>query len=134
MKLIIAEKLSVAMEIAKVVGAVKREEGFVARAAGYLVSRCVGHLVSLAMSETNTEKIQAKREAIKKIEDSIAKKQAKMELERQKIKNPEQEIEELAVFDIKNFAKEANMPITELRSVLQDLLSESSKKDQGGNT
>ena len=86
------------------------------------------------MSETNTEKIQAKREAIKKIEDSIAKKQAKMELERQKIKNSEQEIEELAVFDIKNLAKEANMPITELRSVLQDLLSESSKKDQGGNT
>ena len=133
MKLIIAEKPSVAMEIAKVVGSVKREEGFVA-GAGYLVSWCVGHLVSLAMSETNTEKIQAKREAIKKIEDSIAKKQAKMELERQKIKNSEQEIEELAVFDIKNLAKEANMPITELRSVLQDLLSESSKKDQGGNT
>ncbi len=83
---------------------------------------------------TNTEKIQAKRESIKKIKQSIEKKKEKIESEQQKIKKLEQEIEELAVFDIKNLAKEANMPITELRSVLQDLLSESSKKvDESGS-
>ncbi len=60
MKLIIAEKPSVAMEIAKVVGSVKREEGFVA-GAGYLVSWCVGHLVSLAMPETYEEKLKTWR-------------------------------------------------------------------------
>lgn len=47
MRLIIAEKPSVAGEIAKVVGATKREQGFLS-GSEYLVSWCVGHLVSLS--------------------------------------------------------------------------------------
>ncbi len=74
----------------------------------------------------NDEKIVGIRAAIKKLQADTDKHMAKVEINRQKIKKLEQEIEELAVFDIKSLAKEANMPITELRSVLQDLLLESS--------
>lgn len=54
MKLIIAEKPSVAMEIAKVVGASNREKGYL-EGGGYLVSWCVGHLVALATPEMYDE-------------------------------------------------------------------------------
>ena len=47
MKLVIAEKPSVAQSIAMVIGADKREDGYL-EGNGYLVSRCVGHLVELA--------------------------------------------------------------------------------------
>lgn len=47
MKLIIAEKPSVAKEIAKVVGSNNREKGFFS-GSGYLVSWCYGHLIELA--------------------------------------------------------------------------------------
>lgn len=50
MKLVIAEKPSVAGEIAKVIGATKREKGYLS-GNGYYVSWCVGHLIQSAMPE-----------------------------------------------------------------------------------
>ena len=44
MKLIIAEKPSVALAIAKVVGAKSKKDGYV-EGNGYMVSWCVGHLI-----------------------------------------------------------------------------------------
>lgn len=55
MQLIITEKPSVAQSIAKVLGAQKRQDGYL-EGNGYLVSWCVGHLVELAMPETYDEK------------------------------------------------------------------------------
>lgn len=51
MKTIIAEKPSVAKEIAHIVGADKREEGYM-QGNGYYVTWAFGHLVQLAMPET----------------------------------------------------------------------------------
>ena len=45
-RLVIAEKPSVAQSIAKVIGADKRQDGYL-EGNGYLVSWCVGHLVEL---------------------------------------------------------------------------------------
>lgn len=42
MKLVLAEKPSVAQSIAKVLGATKREDGYL-EGNGYVVSWCVGH-------------------------------------------------------------------------------------------
>ena len=50
MKLVLAEKPSVAQRIAKVLGANKREDGYL-EGNGYVVSWCVGHLVELAQPE-----------------------------------------------------------------------------------
>ena len=50
MKLVLAEKPSVALSIAKVLGATKREDGYL-EGNGYVVSWCVGHLVELAQPE-----------------------------------------------------------------------------------
>ena len=50
MKLVLAEKPSVAQSIAKVLGANKREGGYL-EGNGYIVSWCVGHLVELAQPE-----------------------------------------------------------------------------------
>jgi DNA topoisomerase-3 len=47
MKLIIAEKPSVGMSLAAVLGATERRDGYI-EGAGYVVSWCVGHLVRLA--------------------------------------------------------------------------------------
>ena len=46
-KLVVAEKPSVSMSYAKVLGATKRQDGYL-EGNGYLVSWCVGHLVELA--------------------------------------------------------------------------------------
>ena len=46
-KLVVAEKPSVAMSYAKVLGATSRQDGYL-EGNGYLVSWCVGHLVELA--------------------------------------------------------------------------------------
>ena len=46
-KLVIAEKPSVAMSIAAVIGAGERKDGYM-EGGGYLVSWCVGHLAGLA--------------------------------------------------------------------------------------
>ena len=51
MKTIIAEKPSVAKEIARIVGATKREEGYL-QGNGYYVTWAFGHLVQPAMPET----------------------------------------------------------------------------------
>lgn len=50
MKLVLAEKPSVAQSIAKVLGVAKREDGYL-EGNGYVVSWCVGHLVELAQPE-----------------------------------------------------------------------------------
>ena len=50
MKLVLAEKPSVAQSIAKVSGAAKREDGYL-EGNGYVVSWCVGHLVEPAQPE-----------------------------------------------------------------------------------
>ena len=57
MKLVIAEKPSVAQSIAKVIGADKREDGYL-EGNGYLVSWCVGHLVELAEPESYDERYE----------------------------------------------------------------------------
>ena len=46
-QLVIAEKPSVARSIAGVIGADKKQDGYM-EGNGYLVSWCIGHLVSLA--------------------------------------------------------------------------------------
>ena len=56
-KLVIAEKPSVAKSIAKVIGADKREDGYL-EGNGYIVSWCVGHLVELASPESYDEKYE----------------------------------------------------------------------------
>lgn len=55
MKLVIAEKPSVAQTIAKVIGATERQDGYL-EGNGYIVSWCVGHLVELAEPEYYDEK------------------------------------------------------------------------------
>ena len=56
-KLVIAEKPSVAQSIAKVIGADKREDGYL-EGNGYIVRWCVGHLVELASPESYDEKYE----------------------------------------------------------------------------
>lgn len=55
MKLVIAEKPSVAISIAKVIGATKKKGGYY-EGNGYKVSWCVGHLVQMANPESYNEK------------------------------------------------------------------------------
>ena len=50
MKLVITEKPSVAMTIAKVIGAKKRYDGYL-EGKGYIVSWCIGHLVEMVPPE-----------------------------------------------------------------------------------
>ena len=54
MKLVIAEKPSVAMSLAAVLGATERKDGYL-EGSGYLMSWCVGHLLELAQPETYKE-------------------------------------------------------------------------------
>lgn len=55
MRLVIAEKPSVAQSIAKVIGAYNRKDGYV-EGSGYIVSWCVGHLVGLAQADAYDER------------------------------------------------------------------------------
>lgn len=55
MRLVIAEKPSVAQSIAAVIGAKERKDGCL-QGGGYLVSWCVGHLVELAPADAYDEK------------------------------------------------------------------------------
>lgn len=57
MKLVITEKPSVAQTVAKVIGAYKREDGYI-EGSGYIVSWCVGHLVELAQPQDYDEKFE----------------------------------------------------------------------------
>ena len=54
-KLVIAEKPSVGMSIAKAIGATTHDEGFI-YGNGYIVSWCVGHLVGLANASSYDER------------------------------------------------------------------------------
>ena len=54
MKLVIAEKPSVGAAIAAVLGANKKRSGYF-EGSGYLVSWCIGHLISLAAAATYNE-------------------------------------------------------------------------------
>ena len=55
MKLVIAEKPSVAISIAKVIGANKKKDGYY-EGNGYRVSWCVGHLIQMANPDSYDEK------------------------------------------------------------------------------
>ena len=55
MKLVIAEKPSVAISIAKVIGATKKKDGYY-EGNGYRVSWCVGHLIQMANPDSYDEK------------------------------------------------------------------------------
>ena len=55
MKLVIAEKPSVAVTIAKVIGARTRKNGYY-EGGGYIVSWCVGHLIQMASPDKIDEK------------------------------------------------------------------------------
>ena len=54
MKLVIAEKPSVAMSLSAVLGANEKKDGYL-EGGGYLVSWCVGHLLELAQPEAYGE-------------------------------------------------------------------------------
>ncbi len=54
MKLVIAEKPSVAQAIANVLGAINKKDGYI-EGNGYMVTWCVGHLVGLASTESYNE-------------------------------------------------------------------------------
>ena len=54
MKLVLAEKPSVAMSLSKVIGANQRGDGYM-EGGGYLVSWCVGHLVELASPDRHSK-------------------------------------------------------------------------------
>ena len=54
MKLVLAEKPSVAQALSKVLGATRRGDGYL-EGNGYVVSWCVGHLVELAPPEAYGE-------------------------------------------------------------------------------
>ena len=56
-ELVIAEKPSVARSIAGVIGADKKQDGYM-EGNGYLVSWCIGHLVSLADAGTYDERFK----------------------------------------------------------------------------
>ena len=70
MKLVLAEKPSVAQSIAKVLGAAKREDGYL-EGNGYVVSWCVGHLVELAQPEVYDAKYS--KWAYRQLEDLYVK-------------------------------------------------------------
>ena len=55
MKLVIAEKPSVAQSLARIIGVTKRQDGYL-EGNGYLVSWCVGHLVELSAPERYDER------------------------------------------------------------------------------
>ncbi len=55
MKLVIAEKPSVAMALAKVIGAKQKKDGYL-EGGTYLVSWCVGHLIQMASPDAYDEK------------------------------------------------------------------------------
>ena len=55
MRLVIAEKPSVAQSLAKVIGANQKKDGYL-EGNGYIVSWCVGHLIELANPEYYDEK------------------------------------------------------------------------------
>lgn len=57
MQLVIAEKPSVGMALAKALGVTTKKDGYM-EGNGYIVSWCVGHLVSLADADVYDEKFK----------------------------------------------------------------------------
>ena len=57
MKLVIAEKPSVAQSIAKVIGATEKKDGYL-QGGDFLVSWCVGHLIELAEPQDYDKKYE----------------------------------------------------------------------------
>ena len=57
MQLVIAEKQSVGVALAKALGATDKKDGYI-EGNGYIVSWCVGHLVSLANADMYDEKFK----------------------------------------------------------------------------
>ncbi|MBQ2369398.1 MAG: DNA topoisomerase III, partial [Peptococcaceae bacterium] len=57
MKLVIAEKPSVARDIANVLGAKQKKNGYL-EGNGYQVTWCIGHLVQLADPESYDERLK----------------------------------------------------------------------------
>ena len=55
LKLVIAEKPSVAQSLAKVIGATNKKDGYL-EGNGFIVSWCIGHLIELADPEKYDEK------------------------------------------------------------------------------
>ena len=55
MKLVIAEKPSVAISIAKIIGATKKKDGYY-EGNGYRISWCIGHLIQMANPDSYDEK------------------------------------------------------------------------------
>ena len=55
MKLVISEKPAVAVSLSRVIGATKRQNGYL-EGNGYLISWCVGHLVELSAPERYDER------------------------------------------------------------------------------
>ena len=57
MKLVIAEKPSVAQSIAKVIGATEKKDGYM-EGNGYIVSWCFGHLIELVQPQEYDQKYE----------------------------------------------------------------------------
>lgn len=70
-QLIIAEKPSVAQSIAAVLGAKRRENGYL-EGSGYLVSWCFGHLAELASAETYNEAYSGASFSVMELTDAPA--------------------------------------------------------------
>lgn len=60
MKLVVAEKPSVANTIATMLGIISKENGYIVCNDEYIVSWCIGHLVGLAMPESYSDKYAEK--------------------------------------------------------------------------
>ena len=60
MKVIIAEKPSVAREIARVVRATNKKNGYI-EGGGYAVTWALGHLITAAMPEAYASRVSTKR-------------------------------------------------------------------------
>lgn len=79
MKLVLAEKPSVAQSIAKVLGAAKREDGYL-EGNGYVVSWCVGHLVELCEALTlMKEQLSEDESELFALADSVLRKVSAMD-------------------------------------------------------
>ena len=111
MKLVLAEKPSVAQSIAKVLGAAKREDGYL-EGNGYVVSWCVGHLVELAQPEVYDAKSGYSKKFFEKHRQEItihkAAKQAFDELQITKLPSSQslyEEFHQLAVQKKQDYAE-----------------------------
>lgn len=71
---------------------------------------------------TITEKIKSKEEMIKKLE-------ARIIADQSRVKALQREIEQLSLTEIQTFARKANLPITEISSLLEELIKEKAQSE-----